>query len=178
MIADNLKSVFRYLWNDPFSDPKEIFVFTDTLCGSGIEGLENFIIRQGDDVVSTVTGKSLQLPNVEITLGTERAIQLRTYEFNSTGAVIDDTVILSNLFPQKDVLFMTSGTYLQGFAPVFNDKQELDDWINDLKEWRQTIHAERLWYCSGKIEDMIRLTEFLHQNQPEGGYPLSFSKQN
>ncbi|MBQ8662158.1 MAG: hypothetical protein IJ482_07535, partial [Alphaproteobacteria bacterium] len=71
------------------------------------------------------------------------------------------------LFPGHEVIIITGGDSLYGFAPVFNDKLDLALWLRELKQWHATLTEENQWGFVTVMEYMIRLAKFLYRNNPD-----------
>lgn len=141
------------------------YTFVDMLSGD-FSGLDTFGIMEGNGLKG-LSGETIEFQCCTISRGTKRELQLRSYDDAKNKAIVDERLIIGDLFPGHEVIIITGGDSLYGFAPVFNDKLDLALWLRELKQWHATLTEENQWGFVTVMEYMIRLAKFLYRNNPD-----------
>lgn len=140
------------------------YTFVDMFNGD-YSGLDTFGIMEGNGLKG-LTGETIEFQYSSLSRGTERELQLRSYDAAKNETIVDERLTIGDLFPGHEVIIITGGDSLYGFAPVFNDKLDLALWLRDLKRWHAALTDEECRSFSNTLENMIRLAKFLYRNNP------------
>ena len=141
------------------------YTFVDMLRGD-FSGLDTFDIMEGNGLKG-LSGETIEFQYRTISRGTKRELQLRSYDDAKNETIVDERLIIGDLFPGHEVIIITGGDSLYGFAPVFNDKLDLALWLRELKRWYEALAGEERWSFSVTMENMSRLAKFLYRNSPD-----------
>lgn len=141
------------------------YTFIDMLSGD-YSGLDCFGTMEGNGLRG-ISGETIEFQYSSLSCGTKRELQLRSYDAAKKETIVDERLTIGDLFPGHEVIIITGGDSLYGFAPVFNDKLDLALWLRDLKRWHAALADEDCRIFDNTIEDMIRLAKFLYRNNPD-----------
>ena len=139
--------------------------FVDMMYGGDFSGMDLLPEREGNALKGTL-GEVISFQYSTLSNGTRRELQLRSLNHDSNTVELEETLVIGTLFPGYEVIIITSGDSLRGFAPVFADKLDLGVWLRDLKQWYENLPPRERMYCSHMFEDMNRLALFLYRNNP------------
>lgn len=138
--------------------------FVDMLCKGDFKGLETFGTMEGNGLIGAVTGEQFELQCATISRGTEREVQLRSYDYTQQRDNVDERITLSELFPGLEVIIITGGDAIRGIAPVFSNKLDLAIWLKELDEYRHSLPEDDFY--GFHTSDMVELAKFLYRNNP------------
>ncbi len=156
---NNVKNVLSYMLGN------EKYTFVDMLGCGDFSGLSTFAIMEGNGIKG-YTGETIQFQCSTLSRGTNRELQLRSYDKSTNKTTVDERLTIGDLFPGHEVVILTGGDSIRGFAPVFDDKLDLALWLRDLKNWHGSLPENNRWAFSSALEDMVELAKFLYRNNP------------
>ncbi len=156
---NNIKNVLSYMLGN------EKYTFVDMLGCGDFSGLSTFAIMEGNGIKG-YTGETIQFQCSTLSRGTNRELQLRSYDKSANKTTVDERLTIGDLFPGHEVIILTGGDSLRGFAPVFDDKLDLALWLRDLKEWFASLSEDNRGTFSHTLGDMANLAKFLYRNNP------------
>lgn len=139
------------------------FVFVSDFHGwtecAKIPGFTSFAAMEGNGIKSEKTGESYFPQYETVRRGNHLKVELRGEK--------DKKITLGSLFPNQDVVVVTSGDSLTKIAPIFPRRSETIDWIMQVHQYcmeRQKSGNPVPWYWES---DMISLATYLFQNQED-----------
>ncbi len=156
---NNVKNVLSYMLGN------KKYTFVDMLCSADFSGLSTFAIMEGNGIKGC-TGEIIQFQCSTLSRGTNRELQLRSYDKSTNKTTVDEHLTIGDLFPGHEVVILTSGDSIRGFAPVFDDKLDLALWLRDLKKWFASLSEDNRGAFYQSLEDMVDLAKFLYRNNP------------
>lgn len=167
MMKDNLlKELLDYIGSDTR------WVFVDEYqgwCLSNIElrGFQYFSVREGT-ALRADTGETFELQYTSLRRGNHLRAQYRSSDKKTKITSVEKEVILKEVFGETPTVIITVGEKLYGFAPMFDDKLDLANFIRDLRLWGEGKSSTEFqkFGLRSIIEDSIALAKFLYNNNP------------
>lgn len=149
------EKVLSYMWENKKT------TFVDMYAGDFM-GLDTFPVMEGNGLKGK-NGQKITFQYSTISRGTERDLQLRNYDVERNRWNVDECIKIGDMFPNREVIIITNGDALTGFAPVFDDKLDLALWLRDLQELAEKSESDLYPYS---FADMRELAKFLYWNNP------------
>jgi hypothetical protein len=129
-----------------------------------VSGLRVFARRTGNGLIAR-SGERISFDNKTISRGTKRLLKLLQV-CGHRYQITEDMLIMDSLYPEHEIIIITLGESLTGFAPVFTKKTDLENWLADLAEWHCGLSAVEQRKFAVNLKEMCCLAEFLYRNNP------------